>query len=53
MKLKKDEKKKRDWVIQSLLARITDYQLQSQDEKFFNWCEDLRHAIVEFKQKDN
>lgn len=38
-----------DLAIRSLLGRLTDFQLQSNDPEFLDVSEDLRHHIVEFK----
>jgi hypothetical protein len=46
----KKEREKRNLVIVALLARLTDFQLMSQDKDFFNWMEELRQYIVDFKQ---
>lgn len=44
------KKDKYDLVIISILARITDFQLQSNDEKFNDWIEELREYIVNFNK---
>jgi hypothetical protein len=46
----KKEREKRNLVIVALLARLTDFQLMSQDKDYFNWMEELRQYIVDFKQ---
>jgi hypothetical protein len=48
--VKKDLDKKKNLVMTSLLSRITDFQLQSQDAEFFDWIEDLRGALVDFSE---
>lgn len=42
---------KMDLVITSILARITDFQLQSTDNDFFEQIEDLREYIVKYRPK--
>ena len=47
------KKSKIDIVITALLARLTDFQLQSNlDDEFFNQCEDLRQYLVDYKEKE-
>lgn len=43
-------KDKQNLIIQDILARITKYQLLSQDDNYFNWIEELRQHIVDFKE---
>lgn len=56
MKKKNKKKKKIDKkqiVITSILSRITDFQLQSNDDDFCDWIEDLRECIVKFEERGN
>lgn len=41
-------KKTKTLIIQSTLAHITKFQLQSQDDKLIDYVEDLRQIIVDF-----
>jgi len=48
------KKDKMEVVITALLARLTDFQLQSNlDEDFFNNCEELRQYLVDYSEKEN
>jgi len=44
--------KKKDLIITSILARITDFQLQSQDKELFDWVEELREYLCNFGGED-
>lgn len=47
------KKDKMEVVITALLARLTDFQLQSNlDEDFFNNCEELRQYLVDYNKKE-
>lgn len=55
-KKKNDMTKKVDLVKISILQRITNFQLQTQDDDFFHILEDMREVIVDFEpnqQKEN
>lgn len=42
--------KKKDLITVTLLARITDFQLHSNDKELFNFGEELREVIVNFSE---
>ena len=42
----KNKKTKKDLVISALLARLTHFQMHSQDDEFFNWCEEVREILA-------
>lgn len=50
--MKQSQNKKLDLVMQDILGRLTDFQLASTDDEFFNLLEDLREYIVNYKIKE-
>jgi hypothetical protein len=48
---KASPKRKMNLVVTSLLSRLTDFQLQSNDKFMEDYCEDLRECIVNFENK--
>lgn len=44
-------KKKKNLVITSLLARLTDFEVESKDNDFVDWCEELREELVYFGEE--
>ncbi len=50
--MNRSQTKKLDLVMQGILGRLTDFQLTSTDEEFFNLLEDLREYIVNYNHKE-
>ena len=46
------KKDKLNIVKTALLSRLTDFQLHSNDDEFFNECENLRQFIVDYFNGD-
>jgi len=42
-------KSKKDLITNSMLSRLTDFQIETKDKVLENWCEDLRELIVNFE----
>lgn len=49
----KEQKKKRKLVIDSLLIRLTDFELQTMNRELIDYCENLRQVIVDFNEREN
>lgn len=50
-KIEKEIEKKVGLVFSAMLSRITDFQLHSNDDDFFNIVEDLREEIINLEKE--